>query len=450
MERLTGKMTLEQCVGRSFSCSCGRVHTAALEGAFVGAGVLGKLPGWLNNHGYRSVYLIADENTARAAGEQTAQLLRQAGLQTTFHIIRHTGFDEATLGELLIGKPDDCDVVVAAGSGSINDMSRYLSTKLKLPYCIVGSAPSMDGFASNGSSLVVNNLKTSFSVHVPQLVVGDTDILCKAPGDMIAAGLCDLIGKFTCLCDWKLATLITGEYYCQTIVDIVENCARTVLENAGRVKERSPEVMRSIMEGLVITGVAMSMVGNSRPASGGEHHMSHFWETMFEQQGRKPAFHGLQVGVGTILMLKLAKKLRERENIDFDRARRAAQAYDPQQWAQTMKVVYGPAAEGVIAVEEQTQKNETQGRLARIDQMEAHWPEIQALLRDLPDAATVKALMQELDAPSIPEEIGVDKAMLRNTILYCKEIRARYTLLQVLFDLDLLEELADEVVVLEN
>jgi glycerol-1-phosphate dehydrogenase [NAD(P)+] len=82
--------------------------------------------------------------------------------------------------------------------------------------------------------------------------------------------------------------------------------------------------------------------------------------------------------------------------------------------------------------------------------MEAHWPEIQALLRDLPEAETVKALMQELDAPSTPEEIGVDKAMLRNTILYCKEIRARYTLLQVLFDLDLLEELADEVVVLEN
>lgn len=373
------------------------------------------------------------------------EILRESGVKAGIHQLVHTKFDEATLGELLINCPADCDIAVAVGSGSINDMTRYFSFKLGLPFMTVATAAPMDGFASSIAALQVNRLKTTFEAQTPAAILGDTEILKRAPYPMIAAGLGDLLGKSTCLCDWKLARLINGEHYCPRIVELVETCVQDTLRNAGRAGERDPEVLGGILEGLVLTGVAMSLYGNSRPASGCEHHMSHYWEMIFEQQGRRPAPHGTQVGVGTILVLKLAEALR-RTRVDFDRARATARAYDPAAWEREIHAAYGPAARGVIRMELEAQKNETQGRLRRIDVMEERWGEILSLLEALPSSETVAALLRSLQSPCLPREIGVDEDLLRNTFLYCKEVRARYTLLQMLWDLGVLGELSEQVI----
>ncbi|MGI5963832.1 MAG: sn-glycerol-1-phosphate dehydrogenase [Lawsonibacter sp.] len=446
MQLLTRDLTLSECLNETFSCTCGRTHTAALEGASIGENALLDLPKWLKAKGYSHVYLICDAVTVKIAGEKVNQLLTHAGIDVCMHVITHAAFDEATLGELLIGKDSKRDVVVAVGTGSINDMCRYLSFQVDLPYCIVATAAPMDGFASSISALTVNNLKTTFEVRSPQYIVGDTEILKGAPYSMISAGLGDLIGKFTCLCDWKLSRIINGEYYCQTIVEMVEGCAHRVLEQSHRVKERDPQVLGSIMEGLVFTGVAMSMVGNSRPASGCEHHISHYWEMLFEQQGRRPVPHGLQVGVGTILILKLVEAFCSEGRPDFARARQHADNYNPEEWEKEIRRAYGPAAPGILAMEADAKKNDARGCRKRIDAMEAHWEEIAALLKQLPKSQTVIQLMQELQAPYLPGQIGVDRELLRDTLCYCKEVRARYTILQLLWDLGRLEDLADRVV----
>jgi glycerol-1-phosphate dehydrogenase [NAD(P)+] len=262
---------------------------------------------------------------------------------------------------------------------------------------------------------------------------------------MIAAGLGDLLGKFTCLCDWKLARLINGEHYCDRIVRLVESNVQSVMIHSDRARDREPEVLGSIMEGLVLTGVAMSLYGNSRPASGCEHHMSHYWEMMFEQSDWQPVPHGTQVGVATVLILKLAETL-QTARVDFAAARRAASAYDPQKWEEDICRAYGPAAEGIIAMEAEAQKNAPAARLARIDTMESKWDEILALLEELPSSAIVTERLCSLQSACLPNEIGVDSAMLKNTFLYCKEVRSRYTFLQMLWDLDLLAPLSESVI----
>ena len=267
MQKLNSAMTLPQCLNRTFSCSCGHTHTAALKAAIIERGALRKLPGWLKENGYKKAYVVCDNVTVDVAGKKTRDFLEAAGIDVHLHVLSHLVYDEATLGELLINESADCEIVIGVGTGSINDMCRYFSYKLALPYCKVATAAPMDGFASSISALTVNNLKTTFEVRTPQLIIGDTEILKEAPYAMTSAGLGDLIGKFTCLCDWKLSHLINNEYYCETIVDMVSGCASCVLDNAEKVKERDPEVIGNIMEGLVFTGVAMSMVGNSRPAS---------------------------------------------------------------------------------------------------------------------------------------------------------------------------------------
>ena len=428
-----------------FECDCGREHYASLKFVSVRKDAMEDLPVFAKKLDFKSLYLICDKLTYDIAGKRCMELLSAADVKAAAVVLNHTGFDEATLGELLINMPDDCDLCVAVGTGAINDMTRYFSFRMHRPFFTVATAAPMDGFASALAVLNINNLKTSIDAQTPTAIIGDTEILKGAPYRMIAAGLGDLLGKFTCLADWKLAKVINGEHYCDKVVELVEQCVADVLKDADKAKDRDPKVLGDIMEGLVLTGVAMSLYGNSRPASGCEHHMSHYWEMMFEQQGRRPVPHGTQVGVGTVLMLKLVEALRAKK-VDFEAARAAARAYDQAAWEESIRAAYGPAAQGVIDMEVKAKKNETSARLERIDSMEKNWAEITALLEALPASETVADLLKSLDSPYTPEGIDVEPEMLKNTFLYCKEVRARYTILQMVWDLGLLDTLSDEVI----
>ena len=428
-----------------FSCPCGREHYAPLKRVSIGKGAIADLPRFARELGFTSLYLVSDPITYEIAGRRCLEVLAEAGVRSEIRVLHHTDFDEATVGELLIHLPKDCDLLVAVGTGAINDMTRFFSYRIGRPFFTVATAAPMDGFASSIAALNVDHLKTTFDAQTPTAILGDTDILKGAPYRMIAAGLGDLLGKLTCLCDWKLSRLINGEHYCERTVELVEQCVQDVLADAGKAKDRDPEVLGGIMNGLVLTGVAMSLYGNSRPASGCEHHMSHYWEMMFEQRGERPVPHGTQVSVGTVLVLKLVEALRRTE-VDFDAARAAAKAYDPRVWEAEIREAYGPAADGILAMEAQARKNETEGRLRRIDTMEAHWDEIDALLAALPSSESIMALLRSLESPCLPAEIGVDGKLLKNTFLYCKEVRARYTILQLVWDLGLLDSLSDQVI----
>lgn len=435
---------LNSYLDRRFQCSCGKEHYAPLKAVRIGEGALGELPVYVKKYGFRSVCLVADGITYRIAGRACMELLEGAGIKAVMHTLAHLGFDEAAVGELLIHMPMDCDLLIAVGTGAINDLTRFFSYRIGRPFFTVATAAPMDGFASGIAAIYTDNLKTTYHAAPPMVILGDTDILKEAPYSMIAAGLGDLLGKFTCLCDWKLAHLITGEHYCPSIAELVEGCTKNVLEHADQARERDAKVIGAIMEGLVLSGVAMSLYGNSRSASGCEQHMSHYWEMMFEQRGQRPAPHGVQVGVGAVLVLKLVEVLL-RTRVDFRRARECAGIYDKKVWEQRIRKAYGPAAEGVIALEEKAHKNDTPGRLERIAVMEEKWPEIQRLLEELPDSEQVISILKSLGAPCYPDEIGIDRKLLENTFLYCKEVRDRYTILQMVWDLGILEQLALQV-----
>ena len=435
---------LNDYLNQTLECSCGREHSAPLRTLRVGPGAMKDLPVLAREMGYSSLFLVSDPITYEVAGKACMELLAEAGIKAEMDRLDHTGFDEATLGEMLVRMPADCDLMVAVGSGTVSDAVRYFSCRMGRPFFIVATAPSMDGYASSGAPMHINHLKTTLEAQTPAAIIGDTDILKESPYHMIAAGLGDLLGKFTCLCDWKLSHVINDEHICPNIIGMMEQCVQNVLDNGSKAKDRDGAVIGDLMEGLVLAGVAMSLYGDSRPASGCEHHMSHYWEMMFEQAGKKPALHGTQVGVGTVLALRLVEELKK-ITVDFDAARAAARAYDRAAWEEEIRAAYGPAAPGVIAVENKSKKNDTDGRLSRIDAMEAHWDEIMALLGALPSSEEVASILRSLDSPSLPEDINVGKDLLKRTLLYCKEVRARYTFLQMLWDLDLLDSLSDKI-----
>ena len=443
---------LADYLGKPFKCSCGRTHSTGLEGCTVGAGVLTSLVDYVEKYGFKKVYVACDEITYGIAGEKVMNILHDANIDAKAHVFTGGRFipNEESLGKLMIDAPRDLDLVVAVGTGSINDMCRFFSYQMNVPYAIVATAAPMDGFASSGAALMVDNIKQTIPAQTPLFIIGDTDILCGAPARMISAGLGDLLGKFTCLNDWRISKIINDEYYCDTVVNLVKDCIENVLTNADKAASRDPKVIGDIMEGLVLTGVAMSFVGNSRPAAGCEHHLNHYWEAIEIQNGQIPVLHGIEVGLAEVVILKMTEFLRE-SRPDFDAARAKAKQYDQAAWEAKMKEVYGTASDAIIELEHESKKNEPEGRLKRIDKIEENWDEIVKLMNDyMPTSDRMIEILKSLDAPYFPSQVGFSDEMLYNALVYGKENRARYTMLSMMVDLGVLEDLANKVVAFVN
>jgi glycerol-1-phosphate dehydrogenase [NAD(P)+] len=433
-------------LGKTFPCTCGREHSVPIAYVIIEADALLKFPDIISSIGCKKPFFVYDLTTYSIAGQKLQELMATATLPYTSYIIPEVEPvpDEKTLGEVLIHFDTSCDYIIAVGSGSINDLCRFISFKLRLPYMIIATAPSMDGFASTVSPLIVNHMKITYEAHAPYAIIGDTTLLKDAPMKMITAGVGDILGKYTCLCDWEISHCINGEYHCEVLVNIVNRSIQTVVANIAQAKNRDPHAISSIMEALVLTGIAMSFAGNSRPASGSEHHLSHYWEMMFLFQGKQPVLHGTKVGIGTIAVLKAYELLFQHE-VDFDQAERNAFDYSPEKWETEMKAAYLEASDAVISLEKEIGKNKHENVVSRIKSVESNWDYIQKVVNSLPSADSIRNLLLSIGAPADPMAVGIDKITFLNSFSVAKELRNRYGLLQLLFDLGLTQEIAEQV-----
>lgn len=428
-------------LGQEFTCDCGKQHTTRLEHVRICEDVKADILKFLQDHAYKTIYLIEDENTSRVYGKDLEAYLNANGIESD-HVILEADVvpNELSVFNILVNMKRKYDYILGVGSGTLNDLSKFISYKASLDYGIAATAPSMDGFASVGAALITNDLKTTYDCHVPTAIFGDLDVLANAPLDMIKAGLGDIIGKYNCLVDWKIAHIINDEYYCQTIVDMVYKSIREVVEHADGVLTRDKAAVKAITEVLIETGMAMGFVGNSRPASGSEHHVSHYWEMKFLFAHHEPVFHGTKVGLATPGIIAMWKTLASRD-IDFAACRERVKAFDFHAWEDLVKDRFEGAAAGVLALEKKAGKNCVEAALHRIDSIEHKWAEMKAVIeRELPQPEAVTDILKSVEAAYRPEQVGIDEAMAKDSVILAKEVRVRYGLLQLLWDLGLLEE----------
>ena len=204
-----------------------------------------------------------------------------------------------------------CDFIIGVGSGTINDISKLVAKIAGLKYMIVGTAPSMDGFASSTSSMIRNKVKVSLPSACPVAIVADIDIICNAPKKLLQAGFGDLLAKYISICEWRISHLITGEYYCEEVANLVRRSLKKSVESVDGLLKREPDVIVNIMEGLILAGIAMSYAGLSRPASGIEHYFSHIWDMRALNGKNKAELHGIQVAIGTVLSLQIYDMIKQ-------------------------------------------------------------------------------------------------------------------------------------------
>ena len=328
--------------------------------------------------------------------------------------------DETSV-EAMEGKlTDGVDLIVGVGSGVINDLCKFVGHKHHLPYIIVATAPSMDGYASAGAAMILDGMKVTPSATPPMAIVADTEVLRNAPMDMIRAGYGDIIGKFSCLNDWRLAAYIRGEYFCQTVYDLVMNTARRVKDLAEGIANRDGEAVTALMEALVEVGVAMAYVGNSRPASGSEHHLSHFFEITGILNGTPYLPHGTDVAYSSVLTARLRGEILRREpvRVGFDRP-----AYET-----AIRKAYTAISDSVIA---------QQDKLGWYHEDEVdefvltHTEGIRAILAEAPNEEEAREMVEAvgLSMRELYETYG--EAHIEEAIRWAKDLKDRYSVLWV-------------------
>ena len=299
---------ISQWAGMEYSCACGKSHKVDIQAIRVGSGVIQELPGILRDLGASHIFLVADNYTYEAAGRQVEQLLDQAGLayhKRVFQTETPLVPNEYALGSVLAAMTSQDDMLLAVGSGTLNDVTKYVSARTGIPYVIAATAPSMAGYAPTVAPTILDGFKTTLPAVYPAAIVADVDILKDAPMPMLTAGFGDIIGKFTSLADWRLSHQLNGEYYCPEVAGVIEAAVETCAANAQALAQREPQAIQAVTEALILSGLAMGMVGVSRPASGAEHQMAHYWEMDALRRGEEHPLHGNAVGVGTVLAASL-------------------------------------------------------------------------------------------------------------------------------------------------
>lgn len=409
--------TMELIRALSGKCACGVYHETSIRDIRVGSGLVHQVGDILRENGFpQKLLLVADRNTLRAAEGIVESL---TGFQLIYHIyddIRVAQMEHVTELEAIIGQEQMG--VLSVGTGSVNDPCRLAAARKDMPLCIFATAPSMDGFASYSSPILEDGFKLSFPAKSPEVIIGDTRILASAPRELKSAGFGDMIAKYTALIDWQVSSLLTGELYCEKVAKLTRDAVDELFALADKVTENDEYTAGLIFESLLKTGIGMSFTQNSRPASGAEHIISHLIECKQLLEGIIPNFHGDDIGVCTLELLKLYNRMAElpeittkQEQVDWDEV----YAY------------YGPMAEAVKKV------NHPENIVDAVDpeKLRTAWPQIREIIAGVPSYQECKAAMEKAGCKITVADIGKPQELFDGCMRYSPFMRKRLTLLRL-------------------
>lgn len=407
-------------------CDCGREHSLKVEDVYLEENALKKIPEILKKERYAKYHnfvMICDENTYEAAGKEVERQI--GGSQKIQLDSRNLHANEIGVAKVkeslnLIENPD---CLVAVGSGTIHDLTRYNAYERGIPFISIPTAASVDGYVSTVAAMSWYGFKKSMIAVSPILVIADSLVIAKAPMRLTASGVGDLLGKYTALADWKITNILNGEYICDRICNMEYRALDNLRNSLDGLNNGDVKAYEELMYGLLLSGLAMQMTGHSRPASGAEHHLAHFWE-MAVINDELDAYHGEKVGIGLLLVSEIyhdAAEYLESENfalkehveIETDLIENS---FKNEELCESIKKINIPNL--LDTIDPVILKEKTQ--------------EIKKIIEEIPKSEEIKEMLLKVQGVSSLNDIQLDVTMKEKSARIAPYIRDRLTYLRIL------------------
>ena len=424
-------------------CSCQKVHKSSVDAVIIESGAINHIPEYVEKYKASKVFVLADKNTYKAAGEMICAILEKSSIAYSKYVFENDSLepDENAVGSAVMHYDKKCDLIIGVGSGVINDIGKILSSMTKNPYFIAATAPSMDGYASATSSMSMDGLKVSLPTKCANVIFGDLDILKNAPLKMLKSGLGDMLAKYISICEWRIAHLLVDEYYCEYVASLVRDALKKCTDNADGLLKRDEAAVKAVFEGLVIGGMAMEYAGLSRPASGVEHYISHIWDMRGLAFNTKVDLHGIQCAIGTLEAAKIYEQVKKCKP-DSEKALAYAKNFDVKSWNESLLEFVGSGAHAMIELDKKEQKYDIEKHQKRLEKIIANWDEILTIINEeVPSSKEISSILDTINAPKTSDEIGIDSNIMPMTFKASKDIRDKYVLSRLCWDLGIIDDL---------
>lgn len=405
-------------------CACGMEHNIDVEKIVIESGAVSQLEEILEE--FQNPVFICDSNTRTAAEpfleeefkDYPVIELNPEGLQADNRgvnkVMKQLDYCDRGLSSVSV------DVLVAIGGGTIHDLTRYAATEYDIPFVSIPTAASVDGYAANVAALTWDGLKRTVAGVSPRWILADTDIFSAAPSRLTASGVSDFLGKYISILDWKIAHLVTGEYICEEVCDLLEKALRDVSRVLEDIRFGDKDAIEKLMYALLLSGLCMQMVESPRPVSGAEHMVSHLWDLNVLNE-KTNALHGEQVGLGLLIVTDYYKKL--------GYAIRHKNVTVKSETAKGLEMSLLEHTFGKKGLLEGILTENTPNPLEDIDleELEEQLPEID----DLPDADDMYAKLHDAGCVHEISNLGIDKEKVELTLQSSPYVRNRLTLLRL-------------------
>lgn len=315
-------MELNELLGSSFTCSCGKQHTVPTKEFIYGPDSFATITGLIDKYSpEKRCLIIADRRTYDVAGREIEDLCRTGGVSCGHYIVPDAGDESPAVDDrtrdVLLQHTSDPGLLIAVGSGVINDLVKWAAYLNNQPYIVVATAASMNGYGSANVAATIDGLKVLFHAAAPKAVIAKPDILLEAPYELSTAGLGDALAKPVSSADWRLNNFLFEDYFCQFSIDLLKDLEPVYLRNPEKIRNRDHSGFKALFMALFYSSVAMTITGTSSPASGGEHLLSHTLDMLAAQNKCSHDLHGRQVGVSSILMAALYERVLTIEQPQF-------------------------------------------------------------------------------------------------------------------------------------
>ncbi len=416
-------MKLSELLNQDIVCICGHTHRCDIRSVEIGQGVLEKLQDIIKA---KHILLVSDQNTYAICGELVCTLL---GERVENSLCYQTGKDLLVPDETAVRKAaamlsPETDFVLGIGSGVINDICKYVSFERGISCGIIATAPSMDGYASSGAAMIFEGMKITYTTHAPDVIVADTDILATAPMHMIASGYADIIGKYSALNDWKLSELVNGEYLCPFVYDLVMEKTKETKDLSEALCAKEPEALGVLTENLILIGVCLTLLSTTRPGSGSEHHLSHYFEITGLIENRPYFLHGIDVGYSTLITAAMRERI----------CKLNAPSFHPIAKDRRL-LAYRNIYKNVAGEVEKLQCEAGSYERDMTSVYREKWNEIIQVLSECPEEKEIAAMLTSVGIDLAEFEKQYGKDCIENGKLWGKDLKDRYSVLWLYFDL---------------